>query len=333
VTARKASAKVIPTESIPEPGARTVAIDGKDYLVANDAMFTFYQRSKGEFSPYFIALRDEKRILGCRCTKCGLVRVPPFLTHCPDCEFAPTELVEVQQVGVMNSTPPITYFATSLFQRMAPFGRGRVILNGADTALSVNVYTTTGILVPGLIRKGAEVKVVFRDDRIGESSDIFCVPTCELTPEQVEKKGLQESDINWEAAVIPQLPKASKEQVALYEDSVREIASVIEEMNRTERAKKDIVGWKRDIQVKTVGGEFGILINDGDIRLRQGKLASPDFVMVCEDLRVLLDGLAYRGSLTDAVIMKKLWISKNLEFLTIFKLDRMARSLVRTSKR
>jgi len=333
VTVRKASAKVIPTEAIPEPGSRTVTIDGKDYLVANDAMFTFYQRSKGEFSPYFIALRDEKRILGCRCTRCGLVRVPPFLTHCPDCEFAPTELVEMQQVGVMNSTPPITYFATSLFQRMAPFGRGRVLLNGADTALSVNVYTTTGILVPGLISKGAEVKVVFRDDRIGESSDIFCVPTCELTPEQVEKKGLQESDINWEAAVIPQLPKASKEQAAIYEDSVREIASVIDEMNRTERAKQDIVGWKRDIQVKTMGGEFGILINDGDIRLRQGKLASPDFVMVCEDLRVLLDGLAYRGSLTDAVIMKKLWISKNQEFVTIFKLDRMARSLVRTSKR
>jgi len=333
VTVRKASAKVIPTEAIPEPGSRTVTIDGKDYLVANDAMFTFYQRSKGEFSPYFIALRDEKRILGCRCTRCGLVRVPPFLTHCPDCEFAPTELVEVQQVGVMNSTPPITYFATSLFQRMAPFGRGRVILNGADTALSVNVYTTTGILVPGLIRKGTEVKVVFRDDRIGESSDIFCVPTCELTPEQVEKKGLQESDINWEAAVIPQLPKASKEQVAIYEDSVREIASVIEEMNRTERAKQDIADWKRDIQVKTVGGEFGILINDGDIRLRQGRLTSPDFVMVCEDLRVLLDGLAYRGAITDAVIMKKLWISKNQEFVTIFKLDRMARSLARTSKR
>jgi uncharacterized OB-fold protein len=308
-------------------------MDGKDYLVTNDAMFTFYQRSKGELSPYFIALRDEKRILGCKCTRCGLVRVPPFLTHCPDCEFAATELVEVQQVGVMNSTPPITYFATSLFQRMAPFGRGRVILKGADTALSVNVYTTTGILVPGLVRKGAEVKVVFRDDRIGESSDIFCVPTCELTPEQVEKKGLQESEINWEAAVIPQLPKASKEQVAIYEDSVRKIASVIEEMNRTERAKQDIADWRRDIQVKTVGGEFGILINDGDIRLRQERLTSPDFVMVCEDLRVLLDGLAYRGSLTDAVIMKKLWISKNQEFVTIFKLDRMARSLARASKR
>jgi hypothetical protein len=55
--------------------------------------------------------------------------------------------------------------------------------------------------------------------------------------------------------------------------------------------------------------------------------------MVCEDPRVLLDGLAYRGAITDAVIMKKLWISRNQEFVTIFKLDRMARSLARTSKR
>jgi len=85
--------KVIPPEFIPDVESRTVTIEGKDYLVTNDAMYTFYQRSKGEFSPFFLALRDEKKILGCKCTKCGLIRVPPFLTHCPDCDFAPTELV------------------------------------------------------------------------------------------------------------------------------------------------------------------------------------------------------------------------------------------------
>jgi hypothetical protein len=46
----------------------------------------------------------------------------------------------------------------------------------------------------------------------------------------------------------------------------------------------------------------------------------------------LLDGLAYRGALTDAVISNKLWISKNMEFLTIFKFDRMARSVARSKK-
>jgi len=46
----------------------------------------------------------------------------------------------------------------------------------------------------------------------------------------------------------------------------------------------------------------------------------------------LLDGLAYRGAITDSVINKKLWISRNMEFNTIFKLDRMARSVARSRK-
>ena len=86
--------KVIPAEYIPEKGSHVETIDGKDYLITNDAMYTFYKRTKGEFSPFFLALRDEKKLLGCKCSQCGLVRVPPFLTHCPDCNFAPTELID-----------------------------------------------------------------------------------------------------------------------------------------------------------------------------------------------------------------------------------------------
>ncbi len=182
-------AKVIPDKYIPDVASEVVTIEGENYLISNDAMYTFYRRSKGEFSRFFLALRDEKRLLGCKCQKCGLVRVPPFLTHCPDCDFAPTELIEVEQRGVMNSTPPITYFATSLFQHMAPYGRGRVIFKGADTAMSVNLYTTTGILVPGIFTKGTEVKLVFRDKRLGEMTDVFCVPSSELTEEQLQKEG------------------------------------------------------------------------------------------------------------------------------------------------
>ncbi|MBW1677591.1 MAG: hypothetical protein JRJ79_13575 [Deltaproteobacteria bacterium] len=324
--------RVILSKYIPEVGSHTEAIDGKDYLITNDAMYTFYQRTKGEFSPFFLALRDEKKLLGCKCSKCGLVRVPPFLTHCPDCNFAPTDLVEVQQVGVMNSTPPITYFATSLFQDMAPYGRGRVIFRGAETAMSVNLFTTTGILVPGIIAKGTEVKLIFRDNRIGEMRDVFCVSTAELSPEQIKKNGLQESEVDWESPTEPGLPEPSDEDVPVYRKALGEIKSIIEEMNRNERARKDIAGWKRDILVKTRGGQFTIFINDGDIRIDEFEPPSPDFVMVCEDPWTLLDGLAYRGAITDSVINKKLWISKNMEFNTIFKLDRMARSVARSRK-
>ena len=324
--------RVIPSEYIPEVGSHVETIDGQDYLITNDAMYTFYQRTKGEFSPFFLSMRDDKKLLGCKCSKCGLVRVPPFLTHCPDCNFAPTEIVEVEQVGVMNSTPPITYFATSLFQHMAPYGRGRVIFNGADTAMSAILYTTTGILVPGIITKGTEVKLIFKDNRIGEMTDVFCVPTTELTQEQVNKKGLQESEIDWESPVEPQFPEVSDKDVADYNAALKEIKSIIEEMNANERARKDIAGWKRDILIKTMGGRFAISIDDGNIELGERELTSPDFVMVCENPRTLLDGLAYRGAITDSVINKKLWISKNMEFNTIFKLDRMARSVARSKK-
>ncbi len=107
--------KVIPIEAIPEGGGYTKDIDGKSYLIMNEAMFTFFRRSMGEFSPFFLALRDEKKILGCKCTSCGIVRIPPFLTRCPDCNFASTELVEVDDIGkiirpLLLPTSPTPFF-------------------------------------------------------------------------------------------------------------------------------------------------------------------------------------------------------------------------------
>jgi len=328
----KSPEKVIPFEFIPDKEGRVTTIGSKNYLLMNDAFYTFYERSIGEFSPFFLAIKNEKRVLGCKCTKCGIIRVPPFVTHCPFCDFAPTELIEVEQVGKMLSNTPITYFASALFLDKAPFGRGRVILNGANTALSAMLYTTTGILVPGLIQKGTEVKVIFRDRRIGEITDIFCVPTAELTPEQIAKKGLQESELNWAAPKEPEFPKATADDIAIYKQSLKEMQALAGEMSKSKRARKAIEGWKRDIAVKTKAGEFAMFIDDGDFRIEEKKIASPDFVMACEDPRTLLDGLKYNGAITDSVILKKLWISKNIEFNTVFKLDRLARFLAREKK-
>jgi len=324
--------KLISDEFIPEIRSRVITLDNQDYLLQNDAMYTFYERSMGELSPFFLAIKNEREILGCKCSRCGIVRVPPMLTHCPDCEFAPTELIEVGQVGKMNTTPPITYFATSMFLDKAPFGRGRVILEGADTALSVMLYTTTGILVPGLIKKGAEVKVIFRNERVGQISDIYCVPISELTPEQIAKKGLQESELNWETPKEPQFPKPNDKDIANFKKCLEEMQALAAKMSQSKRARKAIEGWERNIAVKTKAGEFAMYINNGDFRIEEKKISSPDLVMACEDPTTLLNGLMYKGAITDSVIMKRLWISKNLEFNTIFKLDRMARFLVMEQK-
>lgn len=324
--------KVIPFKFIPDKEGRTIAIDGKDYLLMNDAMYTFFERSVGDFSPFFLSMKNEKKILGCKCSQCGIVRVPPFVTHCPACNFAPVKLVEVGQTGRMLSSPAITYFANALFQDKAPFARGRVVLNGADTAMSVMLYTTTGILTPGLIKKGDEVKIIFRDHRIGEISDIFAIPANELSPKQRAKNGLQESEINWSAPKEPKYGKPSDEQKSNFKKCLKELMALAKEMSKSVRARKAIEGWKRKIAVKTKAGEFAMLIDDGRFNISDTKAKSPDFVMACENPQVLLDGLNYRGAVTDSVIMKKLWLSKNIEFNTIFKLDRLARFLAREKK-
>ncbi|HEX9016160.1 MAG TPA: zinc ribbon domain-containing protein [Chloroflexota bacterium] len=324
--------KLIPEGAIPEQGGQTVSIDGRDYLVLNDAMFTFYRRSMGELSPFFLALRDEKKILGARCTSCGTVRVPPFATRCPECEFAETRLVEMKDTGTMIHTPPITYFATALFQQQVPFGRGRILLEGADTALSVNVYTTRGILVPGIIKKGTQMKVVFRDERIGEISDIFCVPASELTPEQVAARGLQESDLDWETADEPSTGTATPADERSFAEELRKLEELVASLNDSERARKDIADWQKIVQVRTRGGSLVMEISSGTLSVAEGKADHPDFVMVCDDLGTIVRCLAYQGSLTQSIMTRELWISKNSEFTTVFKLERMARSLARSKK-
>ena len=324
--------KLVPDECIPYASVRTISLNGKAYLLENDAMFTFYERSIAEFSSFFLGIKEEKKIFGCKCIKCGIVRVPPMMTHCPDCNFAPTDFVEVEQVGRMLSTPPITYFATSMFADKAPFGRGRVILKGADTALSVMLYTTTGILIPGIITKDTEVKVVFKEERMGNIMDIFCVPTSELTKDQIARKGLVESELNWTKPTQPSFGEPTKEDKISFEKYLKEMKNLAKEMNTSSRARKAIEGWKRSIAVKTKAGEFAMIIYDGKLMIEPKKIEAPDFVMAMEDIKVLHDGLSYKGAITDAVITKKLWISKNIEFTTIFKLDRLARFLAREKK-
>lgn len=324
--------KVIPFHFIPDREGRVLKLDGSDYLLMNDAMYTFYERSMGDFSTFFLALKNEKKILGCKCTKCGIVRVPPFVTHCPSCNFAPTKQVEVGQTGTMLSSPAITYFANALFLDKAPFARGRVTLEGADTAMSVMLYTTTGILTPGLIKKGDEVKIIFKNNRIGEISDIFAIPANELTAKQRAKKGLLESEINWSKPVEPKYGKPTDEDKANFKKTLKELIALAKEMNKSERARKAVERWKRKIAVKTKAGEFAMLIDDGNFKIEDKKVSSPDFVMACENAQVLLDGLNYKGAVTDSVILKKLWLSKNIEFNTIFKLDRLARFLAREKK-
>jgi uncharacterized OB-fold protein len=317
---------------IPDVHSEVVERDGKPYLQSNESMFTFYKRSKGEFSKYFLALKDEKKILGVKCPKCGLVRVPPFMVFCPDCDFVELETVEVAQEGVMNSTPPITYFGHSLMQHQVPFGRGRVLLDGTDTALPIHVYTTKGVLTPRVFKKGTRVKVIFRKNRIGNPCDLFAVPIDEVPEKKRKTEGLEEHDLDWESSAEPKVAAATPEARRSHEAVLDQIMGLAKSAAGSERARKDLAGWKRSVLVKTPGGAFGLKIDDGKLSVEPKGFDRPDFVMIANDPKLFSDWMNFKDSLTNAIIAEKLWISQNKEFTTVFKLDRVPRSIRRTVK-
>ena len=322
--------KVIPLHMIPDVGSEVVEVGEGRFLQTNEAMFTFYKRTKGEHSPYFLALKERKVILGGRCPRCKLVRVPPFELYCPECDFAELELIEMPDTGVMNSTPPITYFAHSLFQHQVPFGRGRVLLDRADTALPIHVYTTKGVLTPRIFKRGTPVKIIFRDNRIGKPTDIFAVPLNELKAAQRRKKGLLESELDWAGVKEPKVARPTKEAREKLTVVMDQLQDLGRKAAKSTRAQNDLAGWKRTVQVKTDGGPFVIQIDRKRLKFQAGTVKKADFVMVTRSPKLFEDWINFRDSLTNAIIAEKLWISKNREFISVFKLDRIPRSLRRS---
>jgi uncharacterized OB-fold protein len=311
------------------PGVESELIerDGVQYLQSNEAMFTFYKRTKGELSKYFLGLRDDRKIWGMRCPECKTIRVPPFAQMCPDCEFAEMDWVEMPDTGKMNSTPPITYFAHSLFQSWVPFGRGRVVLEGAETALPIHVYTTKGVLTPFIFKRGTPVKVVFRDKRIGKPTDIFAVPMDELPADQRSKSPLMEGELDFSQPAEPQIGAATEAHRAAFDQALQMLGQLCEGVERSPRAQHNLAGWNRVIEVRTSAGDLTLRIDDGRLAVTSGKPSGKvDFVMISEDPQLLVEWMTFKEALTNAIITGKLWISANREFTTIFKLDRLPRS-------
>ena len=331
--ASKSEPRVIPEHMNPPLESEIVERKGVSYLQSNEAMFTFYKRTKGELTKYFLGLRDEKKIWGIKCPSCQAIRVPPFAQMCPDCDFVEMDWIEMPDIGKMNSTPPITYFAHSLFQSWVPFGRGRVLLEGAETALPIHVYTTRGVLTPFIFKQGTPVKIVFREERIGKPTDIFAVPLEELTPEQRSTSPLMEADLDLSQPVEPEMRPATDAHRAAFETAVEMLTKLSQGVERSARAQHNLAGWKRRIAVRTAAGELGLQIDDGKLSVTRGKpKGATDFVMIAEDPQLLVDWMSFKEALTNAIIAGTLWISANQEFTTIFKLDRLPRSTHRDTQ-
>ncbi len=334
---------VIPPAMLPMQGISEVHTPDGTYLQRNDAMFTGMKHTQGEFSHFFRALRDEGKVLGHRCPECRHLIIPPFMRRCPACNFVEMKPEYVKDTGTMVATPVITVFAPSRFKGQEPFGTGRVFLETADgklsdTAMLVRVRTTRGTIRPGIYKKGTPVKIAFCDSRQGEMLDIFAVPQNELTPKQLAKSPLLESDIEWGrlseiefGKPTPQLQKTLQEVIAHFQ-------KLAEMIPHSPRATANLTNWRRTVTVRTGGGTFGLVLNEEKLQVRKESMKEPDLVLAIEDPSILLAWLrdctepvgesVKSPALTDLVIEGTLILNKP-ELETVTRLDRVPRSLRR----
>jgi len=145
-------------------------LDGKNDigspLEIPDKMEINFKYSYGKQSRFFRELRENKRILGAKCVKCGRVFCPPR-GDCHLC-YEPTEWVELSGKGAIVSYT-IQYVSTSAFIKKVPFICCYVKLDGTDSLLMTNMEMDD----VDKCRPGMRVEAVFRDERHGAITDFF----------------------------------------------------------------------------------------------------------------------------------------------------------------
>lgn len=137
----------------------------RDKIVIN------YKYTMGGQSHFFIELKNNKKIMGTKCKKCGKVWMPPRIA-CSDC-YEDTDWVELPQSGeILIST--IVWYTTSAFIASVPYGIAFIKMDEADTGMLQGIFSEN--LVPSKIKKGKRVKAVFNKEREGKMTDFFFVP-------------------------------------------------------------------------------------------------------------------------------------------------------------
>jgi hypothetical protein len=194
----------------------------------------------------------------------------------------------------------------------------------------MHVFTTKGVLTPFIFKRGTPVKIVFRDERAGKPTDIFAVPLSELTAGQQAKSPLMENNLDFSKPSEPPTGKPTEAKKAAFRRAMGLLNELAANVDKSPRARHNLAGWKRSICWKTAGGNATLRISDGRLAIAEGApRGEADLVMISENPQLLIDWMTFKEALTNAIINGKLWISLNREFTTVFKLDRLPRSVHR----
>jgi len=132
-----------------------------------------FQYSAGRYlSRFLIEMRDNARIMGVKCPKCGTVYAPPKEV-CDPCYVEMTEPVEVGPQGtIRNFTILRAAFVDPETgeQRPVPYAFGNVQLDGAGSLIQNYLVADDD----AKIKVGARVEIEFHDERTGNMRDIKC---------------------------------------------------------------------------------------------------------------------------------------------------------------
>ena len=140
-------------------------MENRDVVKAYYKMEAEFNYSYGKISRFFWELKENKKIMGTKCPRCGVVFCPPT-SDCPKC-WIPTEWVEVGPKGTLLHYAIINLPALWM-KRDVPYTLGLIKLDGADTGLMHFVNETAKTE----LKNGLRVEAVFAEERKGYITDI-----------------------------------------------------------------------------------------------------------------------------------------------------------------
>lgn len=117
-------------------------------------------------SRFFQELRDNKRIMGTKCPKCGRVLVPPRI-FCEECFVDCEEWVQVSSKGELVTFGE-SYLGTDGSWLKEPWILGIIKLDGADGGLIHRI----GEAKPEELEIGMRMEAIFNEKRKGDIGDI-----------------------------------------------------------------------------------------------------------------------------------------------------------------
>jgi uncharacterized OB-fold protein len=117
-------------------------------------------------SDFFVALRDDGKIMGKTCPDCNAVLFPPRKS-CGRCYTRTTDWVELSGRGVIESFTVVRYSEPTLPED-PPYILGQIKLEGSNGGIT---HIIKGV-EPDQVRIGAQVRAVIKEDRKGNIKDI-----------------------------------------------------------------------------------------------------------------------------------------------------------------